>query len=137
MNCPFTSNVHVFKELTERSRVLPEKLTVIQKDKKLSAFYGTRRLITMFIILTLILSPHLRLGPQNDLFPSEFRDYNFICISYPHACYVTSHFVLINVITLTIFRKKFTFWSSLLRIIILFLIRLNTSPPNMTKMLFS
>ena len=43
---PFTSHETIY--LTPCSRVLPEKLTDPQVDKKLPAFYGTGRFITLF-----------------------------------------------------------------------------------------
>jgi hypothetical protein len=82
--------------LTPWSRVLLQKLTVTQLVKKFPTFYGTRRIITVFIRsrhwslswarwiqsttfhhvfvrFILIVSSHLRLGLPSCLFPSDFR----------------------------------------------------------------
>jgi len=42
------SNMNVTNRSTTRIQVLLEKLTVTQLVKKFSAFYGTRRFITVF-----------------------------------------------------------------------------------------
>jgi hypothetical protein len=90
--CRKNTYLHV---LTPWSRVLLEKLTVLQLVKKFPAFYGTRRFITAFAsarhlslswassiqsipphhtswISALILPSHLRLGLASVLFPSGF-----------------------------------------------------------------
>jgi len=87
--------VALVKLLTQRSRVLFEKITGSQLVKKFPAFYRTRRFITANTIArhlslfggssiystpphptswrsNLMLSFHLRLGLPSDLFPSGF-----------------------------------------------------------------
>jgi hypothetical protein len=47
-------DINILLKLTPWSRVLPEKLTVLQLLKKFPAFYGTRRFITAFTTARLL-----------------------------------------------------------------------------------
>jgi hypothetical protein len=103
-------NALTYKSLTPRSRVLLEKLTVIQLVK-FPAFYGTRRFITLFTTVShwslsfarrtqttpsnhtsprsiLILSSYLSLRLPNGLLTSRFPIRILYAFLISHACYV-------------------------------------------------
>jgi hypothetical protein len=104
-------------KLTLRSRVLLEKLIVMQLFKRFPALHGTWRFITLFtrdhhwflsrsrciqstlshpisLISTLILSSHLHLGLPNGLIPSGFLTKLF---------YAFLTYLILHLITLIIF----------------------------------
>ena len=117
--------------LTPWCRVLLEKLTGLQLDKKFPAFHGTRRFFTTLTSVRqlslswanpiqsiyphptywrsiLILSTHLRLGLPNGLFPSGFPTktlYNSLSSPIRNTC--PAHLILLDFITSTILGEEY------------------------------
>jgi len=137
---PTLHKTHWFRENTNliinsmRQNPL-EKQIVTQLVKKFTAFYGTRRFITVFTRACLwslssdecipqlpihflvrsieVLSSHLRLCFPRGLFPSGFSDQNFVCISLLyHSCYVPNRLIFLDFIII-IFDEAYELWSSI------------------------
>jgi len=92
------------KEMTPCSRVLLERLTVTQLVKKLPAFYGNRRFITVFTTDRhwSLSSPHL----PNPFPFLRFTDRNLVhisCFSMRATCHVhiTLHYLPVPVFSMT------------------------------------
>jgi hypothetical protein len=122
--------------ITPWSRVLLEKLTVLQLVKKFPAFYGTRRFLTAITSIRhlslswaspiqsshprptswrsiLILSSHIRLGLPSGLFTSGFPTKPlFTPHPYPTLATCPSHLIILDFITRTILGEKYRSFSS-------------------------
>ena len=122
--------------LTSWSRVLLEKLTGFQLNKKFPTFYGTQRFITAFTSAchlslswassiqslplhptswrsTLILSSHLLLGLPSGLFPSGFPTKTlYTPLLSPIRATCPAHLILLDFITRTLLGEEYRSWTS-------------------------
>ena len=122
--------------LTPWSRALPDKLTSSQLVKKFSAFYGTRRFITVYksarhlslcwarsiqsilphptlLRNILILSSHLRLGSPSGLFPSGCPNKTlYTPLLSPTRATCSANLIFFDLIARIIFEEEYRSLSS-------------------------